>query len=89
MARKSMMGGLFDTPKDPKLAAQISIRTPGEFRKSIQTLKKSGGKLTQTERNGLILGQNRSKVQLKRKDLGKRERKQFTKISKMRIPPIG
>lgn len=87
--KPKFMNSLFDPPKDPRLAAQISIRTPGEFAKSIRTLKASGGKLTLTERRGLILAQNRSEAQLLRPNLGKRERKQFKKISRMRIPPIG
>lgn len=89
MPKRKFDKSLFFEPADPRLAGKISIRTPGEFRKSIDTLQSSGGKLTLTERRGLVLGKNRAKAQLKRPNLGKRERKQFKKISTMKIPPVG
>lgn len=77
---------LFFAPKDKVLARKISIKTPGQFRKSIELLKKNG--ITLKEKRGLVLARTRAKVQLRRKNLSKRERNQFTTISTMRIPNV-
>ena len=75
---------LFFAPTDPRLARDISIRSPREFRKSIKVLSKGG--LTLKERRGLILAQNRAKAQLKRKNLSAPEIREFKEISKIKIP---
>jgi len=77
---------IFFPPKHPRLARAISITSPSAFRKSIKTLKKGG--ITTREKRALVLAQNRARVQLKRKNLSRKERKQFGEISKMILPPI-
>lgn len=77
---------IFFPAKDKKLARKISIKTPGQFKKSIAELKKGG--ITLKENRALILARTRAKVQLKRKNLSKRERNQFGAISKMVIPRV-
>lgn len=76
--------GIFGKPKSKKLASQISIKSPIEFRESIKRLK-SGG-LNPTEKKALVLARTRAKLQLRRKILSLKERKQMSEISKIRIP---
>ncbi len=75
---------IFFAPKDAKLARKISIQTPGKFRKSIALLEKNG--ITVKENQALVLAKTRAKVQLLRKNLSIRERKQMKAISKIKIP---
>lgn len=75
---------LFFKNKNKRLARIIRIDSPSHFRQSIRTLKKGG--LTQTERQALILAQNRARAQLSRKNLSKRERVQMRIISKEKVP---
>lgn len=77
---------LFFPPKNKRLARVISIKSPSQFRKSISTLKKRG--LTITEKRALVLAQNRARVQLKRRNLSLKERKQFRAISTIKLPNI-
>lgn len=77
---------IFFPPKDKVLARKISIKSPAAFRRSINKLKKNG--ITLKEFRALNLAKTRAKVTLKRKTLSDRERKQFTTISRMRIPKI-
>ena len=77
---------IFFPPKDKALARKISIRTPNAFRKSIKILKKQG--LNLKEKKALVLARTRARVQLARKNLSLRERKQFEVISRMRIPKV-
>lgn len=72
--------------KSPILADRITIRSPGAFRESIRLLEKGG--LTLTERRGLVLAQNRAGAQLGRKNLSAKERVEFEKIVKIRIPKV-
>lgn len=75
---------LFFKAKDPRLARIISTTSPTAFRRSIRTLKKGG--LTIKERQALVVAQNRSGAQLKRKNLSPKERCQFSEIVKIKIP---
>ena len=77
---------IFFPAKDKALAKKISIRTPGEFRKSIAKVRKNG--ITLKENRALRLARTRAKVQLKRKNLSTRERNQMMAISKIRIPRV-
>lgn len=77
---------IFFPPKFPALARKISITSPAAFKKSIEILKKNG--LTLREKRALVLAQNRARVQLKRKTLSARERREFTEISKIKIPKV-
>ena len=77
---------IFFAPKDKALARKISIKTPGQFRKSINKLKKNG--ITMKENKALVLARTRAKVQLKRKNLSKRERNQMTTIANTVIPRV-
>lgn len=83
MARKNT---LFSPAKDKRLAAIIDITSPTAFRRSIRIIKIGGVSLK--ENRALVLAQKRSKAQLKRKNLSPKERKQFSQIIKIRIPPI-
>ncbi len=77
---------IFFPPKNKTLARKISIKSPNAFRKSIRELKKGG--VTLEEKRALTLARTRSVVQLKRKNLSTKERKQFKVISKMNIPKV-
>ena len=77
---------IFFPPKDKVLARKISIKSPNAFRKSIRELKKGG--ITLKEKRALTLARTRSMVQLKRKNLSMKERKQFKVISQMNIPKV-
>lgn len=81
---KKIKNTLFFKPKHPSIAKKISIESPTAFKQSIKELKKNG--LTKLERKCLILAQNRAKVQLHRKNLSSKERKQFKTIAKTKIP---
>lgn len=77
------MRSIFFKPRDKSLASKISITSPKAFRHSIKELKKNG--LTSHEKKSLILARTRAKLQLRRHNLSRKERKQFNKISKMDI----
>jgi len=77
---------IFFPPKDKALAKKISIRTPGQFRKSINKLRKNG--ITLKENRALVLARTRAKVQLKRKNLSVRERNQMEAIVNTVIPRV-
>ncbi len=84
--KKKKLRSLFFPPKNPSLARKVSIRTPGEFRKSIRTLKKGGLRLE--EKRALVLAQNRARLQLRRKNLSDKERAQFKEIANTKLPPF-
>lgn len=86
MARRKFPKSLFFPPKDKKLAAKISIKTPEQFKKSIMLLKKRG--ITLKEKRALTLARTRASLQLRRKNLSKRERNQMMAISKTIIPRV-
>ncbi len=88
MVSKSPLSGLFAPAKDKRLARIISIQTPAKFRKSIKMLMRDKDGLTPKDRKALILAQSRAKVQLNRKNLSAKERREFTIISKIRIPKV-
>ncbi len=77
---------IFFPPKDKVLARKISIKTPGQFRKSISMLRKNG--ITLKENKALVLARTRAKAQLKRKNLSKRERNQMMAIARTVIPRV-
>lgn len=77
------MKSLFFPPKNKRLAKSISIKSPSAFKKSISKLKKGG--LSTTEKRALVLARTRAKLQLKRRNLSAKERKQFTTISETKI----
>ena len=74
---------VFFKARSKRLAKIISIKSPSAFRKSIATLKKGG--LTTREKRALVLARTRAKLQLRRKNLSAKERKQMRAISKMKI----
>ncbi len=77
---------IFFPPKDKTLAKKISIKTPEQFKKSIDKLRKNG--ITLKENRALILARTRAKVQLKRKNLSTRERNQMKAIANTVIPRV-
>ncbi len=77
---------IFFKPKDKALAKKISIKTPGQFKKSIMELKKNG--ITLKENKALVLARTRAKVQLKRTNLSTRERNQMKAIASTTIPRV-
>ena len=77
---------LFSKPKNPKLAKAISITSPSAFNKSIKKVKGMSGFSETTKKRALVLAKNRAKVQLKRKNLSTKERKEFKKIASTKIP---
>lgn len=76
--------GLFFPAKNQRIARAISIKSPTAFRGSIRKLKKGG--LTLKEGRSLVLARNRAKAQLGRRNLSPKERREFTTISRTRIP---
>ncbi len=77
--------GLFgNRPKSSRLAEIIDITSPFAFRGSIKEIKKGG--VTLMESRALNFAQRRAEAQLGRKNLSRKERKQFKEISKIRIP---
>ncbi len=83
---KKLKRSLFFPPKNKRLARAITIKSPTAFRKSIKKLKKGG--LTTTEKKALVLARTRAKIQLKRKNLSPKERKQMREISRIKLPKI-
>lgn len=77
---------IFFKPKSKKLADAISITSPSQFRQSIQRVRKLKSISPITKRRALVLAQNRATVQLKRKALSLKERKQMGAISRIKIP---
>ena len=85
--RRTFKGrGLFFKAKNPRLARVITITSPTGFRQSIRTLKRKG--ITLQEKRALVLAQNRARAQLRRRNLSRKERRQFTAISKIKLPKI-
>jgi len=83
---KKLKKSLFFPPKNKRLARIITIKSPTAFRKSITKLKKGG--LTKTEKKALILARTRAKIQLRRKNLSAKERRQMREISRINIPRV-
>ncbi len=78
--------GLFDIkPKSKRLARIISIKSPQDFIRSIRIIKKGG--VTLQEKRALVLAQNRARAILKKK-ISLKERIEFIKISKIKLPKI-
>ncbi len=75
---------LFSKPKSKRLARIISIKSPSAFRNSIRILNKGGMSLQ--EKKALVLAKNRAGAQLKRRNLSPKERREFTTITKTKIP---
>lgn len=84
MVTKKDMKGLFEPAKNPRLARIISIETPAKFKKSIITLSKGG--LSISEFRALTLAKTRAKLQLRRRNLSPKERKEFRMIANTKIP---
>lgn len=77
---------IFFKPKNKALARKISIKTPSAFRKSIRMIKTKG--VTSEEKKALSLAKTRAKVQLKRRNLSPKERKQMMAIATTKLPNI-
>jgi len=80
----SKKNSLFSKPKSKRLSNIISIKSPSAFKESIRKVQKGG--VTSAEKRALVLAQNRARVQLHRKNLSKREVKQFASIVSMKLP---
>lgn len=76
--------GVFGQSKNKLLAKRVSITSPSAFMRSIRMLRKRG--LTLREFRALTLAKTRAKLQLRRKNLSSKERKQLRAISRIRIP---
>lgn len=81
-----MAGSLFFPARNERLARIISIRSPTAFRESIREVKRGG--VTTEEFRALVLAQNRARAQLGRENLSPMERRQFSEISRIRLPRI-
>ena len=81
-----MNKSLFFKPKDKKLAKIISIETPSGFKASVKKL--SVGGISLKEKRALELAQTRAMLQLRRKALSDKERRQMEIISKIKIPKV-
>lgn len=86
MVKKRFKKSIFFPPKYKALAKKISIKSPSAFRESIKKVAKGG--ITLREFRALNLAKTRAKVQLKRKTLSSKERKEFGIIAKIKIPKV-
>lgn len=84
MLRKKSKQSLFFAAKNERVAKSVDISSPYAFHKSKRELMK--GYYTESERRAIQLAVNRAKAQLHRKDLSVKERKQFGKIARARVP---
>lgn len=76
---------LFDLrPKNKRIANQIRIDTPQNFRRSVRDLQVGG--LSLHEYQALVLAQNRARAMLNRGRLSVGERAQMAEISVVRLP---
>ena len=80
---KRKRNSIFSKPKDKKLAKKISIKSPKTFNKSVKTLNKNG--LSLKEFRALNLAKTRARLQLRRKNLSSKERKEFRDICKTKL----
>lgn len=80
------MQGLFQKPKNKRLARDISIVSPSKFRGSIDKIKRGG--VTLEEKRALVLAQNRSRAQLRRSNLSAKERREFRAIVRTKLPSV-
>lgn len=78
--------GLFQPAKSKRLANLVDLTSPNAFRMGLMRAKKGGFSLS--EKRAFVLGQNRAKAQLQRKNLSPKERKQFMVISRVRLPKV-
>lgn len=78
--------GLFQKPKNKRLARDISIKSPTAFKASIRKIRKGG--VTLEEKRALVLARTRAQVQLKRKNLSPVERTQMRRIANTKLPAI-
>jgi len=84
--KKKLLSEVLEEPKDPRLAKAISITSPQKFRESIKRLG-SGG-YTLTEIKALSAAKGAARLQLGRKRLSPKERKEFEKITKIKLPKV-
>jgi hypothetical protein len=82
------MKTIFFKPKYPRLAKAVDISSPSQFKASIERVKKLRGFSSLQKTRALALAKARASVQLKRKNLSAKERLEFQKISKTRIPKM-
>jgi len=74
--------------KHSRLSEAISITSPSAFKKSIRIVMKMRGIPALDRKKALVLARTRGTAQLMRKDLSRKERKQFEAISRISIPGI-
>ena len=73
-------------PKSKRLSDIIDITSPAAFKRSIEEIKKDG--VTRKEVRALSLAKGAATLQLARKNLSDKERKQFKTIQGMRLPKV-
>lgn len=76
---------VFFKPRSKRLSRIISIKNPRAFRSSVRKLNRSG--LTVKEKRALVLARTRARLQLRRKNLSPKERRQFRMIASTKLPP--
>jgi len=64
----------------------VNISSPEAFKCSVKKLKAGG--IKPEERRAIKKAQLRAKIQLKRKDLSKKEKKEFRKIMSFELPKV-
>ena len=83
---KKFNKSLFAKPKSKRIARITSIKSPRAFSGSISKLNRNG--LTVDEKRALSLAKARAVLQLKRKNLSAKERRQFRTIANTKLPPV-
>ena len=71
---------------NPRLKELVDITSPTAFRRGLKEAKKGG--FTREESKAFSLGKAAATLQLMRKNISPKERKQFMQIQQIRIPKI-
>lgn len=83
--RKVRKKSIFDIKvRSKRRAGVISIESPEAFKKSIKTLMV--GRYTLGDQRALILARTMAKIQLRRRSLSTKERRQFEEIALTPVP---
>ena len=81
-----VINSLFEKAKSKRLASLVDLTSPEAFKRGIEKAKTNGFSLA--ESRAFNLGQTRAKLQLRRTNLSTKERIEFQKISKIKLPKV-
>ena len=84
--KREFLSDVLEKPKSKRLSRIISIESPKAFKESIKELKKGG--ITRKELRALSAAKGAATLQTFRKNLSKKEMKEFQAIRKIKLPKI-